>query len=44
FLESEANENKEGPKIEIEIFYGAHATGKDIEGLAEKIKFVQSRL
>lgn len=38
FLESEANENKEGPKIEIEIFYGAHATGKDIEGLAEKIK------
>lgn len=38
YLQKEANEQQEGPKIEIEIFYSAHVTGKDIEGLAEKIR------
>lgn len=37
-MKNEVNKTKEGPKIEIEIFYGPHITGKDAEGLAEKIK------
>lgn len=31
-------EGKDGPEIEIEIFFGPHVTGEDAAGLKEKIK------